>query len=127
MAKAWTEALIISRIRATLRRLSMQMPAAREAKLRVRRAYSGPNPRQRFEYRCAHCNQWFPEKGVQVDHKIPAGAMKSFDDVGPFAQRLLFCNINDLEVLCKQDHQVKTNRERAERKARHEHHRPPTV
>ena len=70
MPKAWTESLIISRIRATLRRLSMQMPAAREAKLKARRAYSGPNPRQRFEYKCAHCGDWFPEKGVQVDHTV---------------------------------------------------------
>jgi 5-methylcytosine-specific restriction endonuclease McrA len=118
MPKAWTESLIISRIRSTLRRLSMQMPSAREAKLKVRRAYTGPNPRQRFEYKCAQCGDWFPEKGVQVDHTVPAGSMKTFEDVGPFARRLLFCKVTDLEVLCKKDHQIKSNRERAERKAK---------
>jgi 5-methylcytosine-specific restriction endonuclease McrA len=118
MPKAWTESLIISRIRSTLRRLSMQMPSAREAKLAVRRVYVGPNPRQRFEYKCAHCGEWFPEKGVQVDHTVPAGSMKTFEDIGPFARRLLFCKVTDLEVLCKKDHQIKTNRERVERKAK---------
>ena len=94
----------------------MQMPAAREAKLAARRAYSGPNLRLRFEYRCAHCGDWFPEKDVQVDHTVPAGSMKSFEDVGSFARRLLLCKVTDLEVLCKKDHQIKTNRERAARK-----------
>ena len=95
----------------------MQMPSVRVAKLKVRRPYCGPNRRQKFEYRCSLCGEWFPEKGVQVDHTVPAGAMKSFDDVGPFARRLLFCSPDDLAVLCKEDHKAKTNRERAERKA----------
>lgn len=118
MARAWTESFIISRIRATLRRLSMQMPAVRQAKLNARRVYRGPNPRLRYEYQCAHCKDWFPEKEVQVDHTVPAGAMKSFDDVGPFARRLLFCSVDDLAVLCKEDHKTKTNQERAARKAK---------
>ena len=116
MAKEWTESFVISRIRSTLRRLSLQMPAARQAKLKVRRLYCGPNRRQRFEYQCAHCREWFAEKEVHVDHIIPAGAMKSFEDVGGFARRLLFCAVDDLAVLCKPDHVKKSNLERAARK-----------
>jgi len=120
MARAWTEKFILSRIRATLRRLSMQMPAIRECKLRVRRAYTlGINPRQRYEFECNHCHEFFPEKQVQVDHVVPAGSLQSFDDVGPFARRLLFPDQKDLQVLCERCHGIKTQAERkAAREAR---------
>lgn len=113
MARAWTEKFILSRIRATLRRLSMQMPAIRECKLRARRAYTeGVNPRQKFEYECRHCHCWFAEKDVNVDHVVPAGSLTSFDDVGPFARRLLFPEQSDLQVLCEGCHNTKTQLER---------------
>lgn len=118
MARAWTEAYILSRIRATLRKLSMQMPAVRACKLACRRPYNGPNKQQKWEYKCAHCCNWFAEKETQVDHVVPAGSLKSFDDVGPFAQRLLFPAPGELQVLCRADHQVKTNNERAAAKAK---------
>lgn len=115
MARAWTESFVLSRIRAVLRRLSMQMPSVRLVKLANRRKYTGPNRQQKFEYRCEVCNEWFPEKGVQVDHKEPAGSMKTFEDVGVFARKLLFCGTEHLQVLCRKHHNEKTQ---AERKAR---------
>lgn len=120
MARAWTEKFILSRIRATLRKLSMQMPSIRECKLRARRAYTeGLNPRQKFEYECNHCHDWFAEKDIQVDHVVPAGSLQSFDDVGPFARRLLFPDPKDLQVLCTRCHNDKTQGERkAAREAR---------
>jgi len=118
MARAWTEAFVLSRIRAVLRRLSMQMPASRLVKLACRRKYTGPNRYQKFEYECACCHEWFPEKHVQADHKEPAGSMKTFDDIGPFVRRLLFCGVGGLQVLCDTCHNKKTQAERAERKVR---------
>lgn len=120
MARAWTEAFVLSRIRATLRKLSMQMPSIRECKLRCRRAYTaGINRQQRFEYQCQCCKEWFPEKMIQVDHIIPAGSLRRFEDVGEFARRLLFPKQEDLQVLCLKDHNEKTQRERkAAREAR---------
>ena len=113
MARAWTEKFILSRIRATLRRLSMQMPAIRECKLRARRAYTaGLNPRQKFELQCALCHEWFQEKQIQVDHMVPAGSMQSFDDVGPFARRLLFPPPESLRCLCLSCHNRVTQEQR---------------
>jgi 5-methylcytosine-specific restriction endonuclease McrA len=94
----------------------MQMPAVRECKLRARRAYRGPNKQMKWEYLCAHCKGWFPDKETQVDHVVPVGSLRSFEDVGSFAQRLLFPSNDELQVLCKADHQAKTNRERELRK-----------
>jgi len=120
MARAWTEKFILSRIRATLRRLSMQMPAIRECKLRARRAYTaGLNPRQKYELQCADCREWFQEKQIQVDHVEPAGALQSFDDVGPFARRLLFPSQDGLRCLCLTCHNIRTQEQRkAAREAR---------
>jgi len=120
MARAWTEKYILSRIRETLRKLSMQMPALRACRLAARRAYTaGDNPRQKFEYQCAACKQWFPEKETQVDHVVPAGAIKDFEAIGPFARRLLFPPPGDLQVLCICCHNDKTQAEnRARREAR---------
>lgn len=117
MSRAWTESFVLSRIRAVLRRLSMQMPVIRMVKLANRRKYTGPRRQQKFEYQCAVCHQWFPEKEIQVDHIVPAGSMRTFEDVGPFARRLLFCSISDMQVLCHQHHREKSNAENAARRA----------
>lgn len=110
--KAWTEAYILSRIRSVLRRLSMQMPSIRECRLAVRRRYTGNNPRLQYEYPCAHCGGWFSEKETHVDHIVPAGSLKSFEDVGPFSRRLLFPTPDQLQILCKPCHKTKTLAER---------------
>jgi len=113
MARAWTEKFILSRIRATLRRLSMQMPAIRECRLRARRPYTaGLNPRLRYEYECALCKNWFPEKETQVDHVEPAGSLQSFDDVGPFARRLFSPSQAGLRCLCLSCHNRVTQEQR---------------
>jgi len=119
MPAKWTEAYVLSKIRNLLRRMSMWMPAIKEAKLRARREYTGPRKLQKWEYQCAHCRAWFAEKDIHVDHITPAGSLRSIDtDLGPFARRLLLCGADGLEILCKPDHQEKTNRERAARAKR---------
>jgi len=116
VARAWTESYILSQIRALLRKLSMRMPSIRQIKLESRRAYKGPHRLLKFEYECNHCHEWFPEKCVQVDHLVPAGSMKTFHDVGPFAQRLLFPAHGHLQVLCLPCHNTKTQAEKSARK-----------
>lgn len=117
MSRLWNEAYILSRIRSTLRRLSMQVPAIRQCKLASRRPYVGPNRHLKFEYKCAACGGWFPEKETQVDHITPAGALRTFEDVGAFARRLLFPAPEDLQVLCKPHHKEKSNAERKRMRA----------
>jgi 5-methylcytosine-specific restriction endonuclease McrA len=117
MKKTWTEAFVLARIRQTLRRLSMYMPSISLLKREKRRKYVGPNKRLKFEYPCAKCGEWFPEKNIQVDHIVPAGSLRTFDDVGEFARRLLFCGIEGLQILCSGCHTEKTNEENRLRKS----------
>ena len=93
-------------------------PPKYEALAAVKRpfvAVNGEKSRQKFEYQCAVCGQWFPQKLVSVDHIIPVGTLRKFDDLPGFVQRL-FVGVEGLQVLCDPDHQLKTNQEREDRK-----------
>jgi len=59
-------------------------------------------------YRCASCLSDFPAKQVQVDHIIPMGVGRSWDD---FINEL-YCEADNLQVLCKECHAKKTKLER---------------
>ncbi len=62
-------------------------------------------------FRCASCGNDFPAKEVEVDHINPianAGQV-TWDE---FIHRL-YCEQDNLQVLCKEDHKKKTKEERA--------------
>jgi 5-methylcytosine-specific restriction endonuclease McrA len=63
------------------------------------------------EYQCAGCNHWFKQKQVQVDHIIPAGSLKGFNDIASFTERL-FVGEDSLQVLCSTCHTRKTQKEK---------------
>ena len=110
-----TEAAFFGMIRGCLRRAARFWKPATLCKTNARRAYKGKNKRQRWEYQCCECGEWFKGDEVQVDHIIPCGTLRCFDDIGPFCERL-FCEVDGFQVMCKPHHQIKTNREREERK-----------
>lgn len=106
-----TESAFWSWIRSTLRQKSRWWKPVAEAKKRARRAYKGPNKRQKWEYKCAECNNHFKSEDVQVDHIEPAGTLKCYDDLPGFVERL-FCEVEGLQVLCSKCHDKKTEKER---------------
>lgn len=106
-----TESAFWTFIRSTLRNKSRFWKPINQAKLNSRRIYKGPNKRQKFEYQCNICKHWFPEKGINVDHIIPAGTLKSASDLSQFVERL-FCEIDNLQVLCEKCHNEKTQIEK---------------
>lgn len=110
-----TESAFWSFIRSALRQKSRWWKPIVQAKLSVRRPYNGPNKRQKFEYQCNNCKNWFPDKLVAVDHIVPAGSLKDYSDLPGFVQRL-FCEIDGLQVLCSDCHDTKTREEINERK-----------
>lgn len=104
----WTRARYFGFIRSALRKASVKWPPIQEARNKARRPYKGPNKRQRWEYQCALCHQWHSGKDIEVDHSVPCGQLRSFDDLAGFTQRL-FCEREHLRVLCKACHQELTN------------------
>jgi 5-methylcytosine-specific restriction endonuclease McrA len=104
-----TEAQFWGFLRSNLRLASRKWaPISRHALNACKRASQSDNKRLKFEHQCSACSGWFPRKQVEVDHIVPAGSLRSFEDIPGFVQRL-FCEADGLVVLCEQCHQVKTN------------------
>jgi hypothetical protein len=106
----WTTARFFSFLRSALRSAYNRYPP----KFGVLAAAKRPAQvkRLKWEFQCASCKQWFPQKEVQVDHKEPAGKLQSFEDLPVFAKRL-FVGPAGLQVLCSGCHGKKTREERA--------------
>lgn len=110
-AGTMTESAFWSFIRSGLRQKSRWWKPITECKLKSRRQYKGPNKRQKFEYKCKCCNNWFPEKQINVDHIQPAGSLNCAQDLPGFVERL-FCEQDNLQVLCEKCHNQKTKIEK---------------
>lgn len=109
----WTEARYFSFIRSALRGAFSKYPPKFDAKIEARTTVEGQ--RHRYEYQCASCGNTFRDKEVQVDHIKPAGSLKTFDDLPSFVENL-FCEVENLQVLCKDCHKAKTKEEREAKK-----------
>lgn len=110
-AGTMTESAFWSFIRSTLRQKSRWWKPITECKMKSRRAYKGPNKRQKFEYLCKSCNMWFPYNKINVDHIKPAGSLNCAQDLPGFVERL-FCEQDNLQVLCEKCHDIKTKSEK---------------
>lgn len=110
-AGTMTESAFWSFIRSALRQKSRWWKPILQCKLAARRAYKGPNKRQKFEYQCAMCEKWFQEKKINVDHIVPAGSLNCAADLPGFVERL-FCEKDNLQVLCESCHDEKTKIEK---------------
>jgi 5-methylcytosine-specific restriction endonuclease McrA len=106
-----TESAFWSFIRSALRQKSRWWKPITECKMKARRAYKGPNKRQKFEYLCNSCKTWFPEKQINVDHIVGAGSLNCGQDLPGFVDRL-FCEQDNLQVLCTTCHDHKTKLEK---------------
>ena len=106
-----TESAFWSFIRSALRQKSRWWKPITECKMKARRAYKGPSKRQKFEYQCNSCKAWFPEKQINVDHIQPAGSLNCKEDLAGFVERL-FCEQDNLQVLCESCHDIKTKLEK---------------
>ena len=103
----WTEARFWGFIRSALRSAFQKWSPKHEAKKSARI--------ERGKYLCAACKGVFNNSEVEVDHRVPCGALKTYDDLPGFVERM-FCEANGFQVLCRQCHQAKTAREKDERK-----------
>ena len=110
-AGTMTESAFWSFIRSALRQKSRWWKPITQCKHQSRRKYNGPNKRQKFEYQCASCKNFFPEKKGNVDHIIPAGSLNKAGDLPGFVERL-FCEIDNLQVLCTTCHDLKTKNDK---------------
>lgn len=109
----WTEGrykgFITSTLRSGFRRWGPKYDVLKNAA--TGRKLNKKSGRLANHYRCAQCEKDFPQSGVQVDHIEPIGSCKSWDE---FIERL-FCEADNLQVLCKACHKKKTKKENKKR------------
>lgn len=104
-------------VRFALRRASLRWGPIWKTRLAARKDYKGPNKRQKFEYQCNCCKEFFPAKSVQVDHIQEVGTLLELGDLPGFVDRLL-CEQGGLQVLCLPCHKTKTQSRRSPPAAR---------
>lgn len=108
----WTEARYFGYLRGLLRAGFSRYPPKHMVRKNSRRKSSTTRG---YDYLCACCEKWYKDSEVQVDHITPAGSLKTFEDLPGFVERL-YCDVDQLQILCNVCHRLKTNREREERK-----------
>lgn len=110
-AGTMTESAFWSMIRSALRQKSRWWKPIAECKKLARRAHKGRNKRQKWEYKCNKCSKYYKSDEVNVDHIEQAGSLRKYDDLPGFVETL-FCEQDNLQVLCKECHDEKTNLEK---------------
>ena len=113
----WTEARYrafkISALRAYMKRWEPLWDVKTKAK--VGRMVNKKTGRLAEHYVCAGCGGFFVARDVQVDHIDPAvDPGDGYQGLDIFSDRL-YCEEENLQVLCKPCHKDKTNTERKER------------
>lgn len=108
-----TESAFWSMIRSVLRNKSRFWEPIKVCKMNARRKYTGSRKQQKWEYQCNQCKQWFPDKEINVDHIRPAGQLRDASDLPQFVETL-FCEVENLQVLCASCHDLKTKQEKDE-------------
>lgn len=112
--EGWTEgrykSFITSAIRGGFGRFPNKYKALKAAF--VNRKKNKKTGRLAAHYRCAECKKTHPSKDVQVDHKVPVvDPAVGFVSWDVYIDRM-FCAVENLQVLCKPCHLVKTKEER---------------
>lgn len=110
-SSSMTESQFWSMIRASLRKSSQYWKPINMCRIKARRKYEGSKKKQKYEYLCSHCHNWFPLSSVTVDHIVPVGSLTSYDDLPGFVERL-FCEVDGLQCLCEECHKQKTLNEK---------------
>lgn len=103
------KAFIISVLRGGSRRYPPKYETLNEAK--TEKKINTASGRVAQHFMCNQCKKDFPQKLVEVDHIQPVVGISGFTTWDNFIQGL-YCDRNNLQVLCKTCHAIKTKKEK---------------
>jgi 5-methylcytosine-specific restriction endonuclease McrA len=114
-----TEAAYLSWIRGGIRRyLWAKNPVKLEFIKEARKQIKNTNKRSAKAHPtiwggvCEHCGEEFQLKDMEVDHRTGEHSLKSVGDIQKFVEGIVFVRKEDLALLCKPCHKIKTHSER---------------
>ena len=114
----WTDAKFKGWIISLLRRGTMRWPPRNEAlaKAKTEKKINTATGRMAQHFKCAVCLQDYSAKNVVVDHIEPVVLPGiGFIDWNTYIERM-FCSVENLQVLCKTCHDIKSSTEKTQRK-----------
>lgn len=113
----WTAARFNSFVKSALRSASQRWPPKYQCLNKAKRGkkINWKTGRIAEHYECNSCHKEFVLKDVQVDHKSPIVPVTGFTTWDEVIDNM-FCEEDDLQVLCIQCHKIKSNAEKASRK-----------
>lgn len=113
----WTESKFQSFIKSTLRKGTTRWPPKYEVLNAAKRGkmVNERTGRLAEHYCCASCGEFYPANMVVVDHIEPVVPITGFTSWDVVISRM-FCDVEGLQVLCKECHKIKTKEENAQRK-----------
>jgi hypothetical protein len=62
--------------------------------------------------RCVICKELHSKSIIEVDHKIGNSSLRSMDDVRSFIESMIMVSFDDLQLVCKSCHKIKTHAEK---------------
>lgn len=111
----WSEAVFWSFVRSGLRSKHQRYPPRYAVLKAAERQSQSDNKRLKYEYQCNKCKLWHAKKDVKVDHIVPCGSLKTYEQLPGFVRRL-FVGVKGLQVLCDKCHNLKTIEDRLKSK-----------
>ena len=106
------EKYICDTLRSCVRKVWMRHPVKLLALDLATEPDMNPDTRTTWKVKCAKCNDYHKKNNVEVDHIRGEHSLKTLDDLVPFALSILNVTTDDLQVLCKRHHRIKTYAER---------------
>lgn len=98
----WTEAEFFGRLRAMLRGMTRYWRPISDKRKSVKVGVG-----RNAKYFCEGCKTLHDK--VEIDHSIPAGSLRSYEDLAGFCERLFVEDTSLLVALCKSCHLTKTH------------------
>ncbi len=106
-----TQSAHMGKIRSALRNLSRWWKPFNVALKRASSvSYVGRS--KRVAYLCSRCQRFYDRKNVEVNHIVPVGSLRRYEDLPGFCERLFVEDPSLLEVLCKGCHKTETENQR---------------
>lgn len=106
------EKKLVSMLRSAIRQVWMSAPN-KLAKLELARIPDmNPSTRTKWLFKCEHCGEMFKQTDVEVDHIKGNHTFTELSDFENYCDKILNASLDDLQILCVEDHATKTYLER---------------